>query len=227
MWVAIRIFRVKDRASAADDGGMSMALVRRAPYPVRATSKRCAKCGKLVTRSTFACRRCGKRQRVRPRTILLVAALCFVGGMFAVASANVTFGGQRSGDAAGQSVDYAGFSPEGAALAAGTALAGARATELSAAQLWLSYTRDPAAADRLFKGKSLLVSGTVRSVDRDFDGSMLVRLITGDPFETVNARMAVRNQPQLLASKGKQVSLLCVGRGVMIGAPSLASCVLR
>ena len=208
-----------------------MALSRRAPYPVRAASKRCVKCGKLVSRTAFDCRRCGKRQRVRPRTILLVLSFCLVGGMFAVASANVSFVTPRSGaDAAGPPAEYAGYGPGRTgqvSAAAGTAPSAANATVLSAADLWMSYARDPGEADRLFRGKSLAVSGTVRSVERDFDGSMILRLTTGDPFETVNARMAVRNQPQLLASKGKQVSLLCLGRGVLIGAPSLGGCVVR
>ena len=50
---------------------MSVALARQAPYQVRAAQRRCGKCGKLVSRAAYACRRCGKSQRVRPRIILL------------------------------------------------------------------------------------------------------------------------------------------------------------
>ena len=56
----------------------------------------------------------------------------------------------------------------------------------------------------------------------------MVRLGTGDAFETVNATFATRNDPVLATlTKGHPVSLLCVGRGALMGAPLLGSCFLR
>ena len=77
---------------------MNTAPVRRAPFAVRTPHKQCVKCGKLVSRDAFACRRCGKRQRIRPRTMLLVAAGCLLVGMFAVASASALLTPSRSHD---------------------------------------------------------------------------------------------------------------------------------
>src|ERR1022692_4677661 len=87
-------------AGPVDDRGMSVALARQAPYPVRVQQRRCSKCGKLVSRSAYACRRCGKSQRVRPRTILLCLAGGLMVGMFAVASASALFPQARSAEAA-------------------------------------------------------------------------------------------------------------------------------
>ena len=100
--------------------------------------------------------------------------------------------------------------------------------ELTAAELWSAYTRDPVAADRQYRQHSVQVTGTVRSVDRNFEGDMVIRLATPDPFDSVNATLATRNDPVLATLvKGRPVSLLCVGRGAMMGAPLLAGCFVR
>jgi hypothetical protein len=57
---------------------------------------------------------------------------------------------------------------------------------------------------------------------------MVVRLGTGDAFETVNATFATRNDSVLgTLAKGHAVSLLCVGRGALMGAPVIGGCFLR
>ena len=57
---------------------------------------------------------------------------------------------------------------------------------------------------------------------------MVVRLATPDPFDSVNATLATRNDPVLATlAKGRSVSLLCVGRGAMMGAPLLGGCFVR
>ena len=203
------------------DGMSSAALERRAPYEVRAHHKRCGKCGKLVARAAFQCRRCGTRQRIKPRTIFLVLSICLVAGMFAAgglmaqsrAPEMAAVGGAHAGAAAADNVP----APDATG-----------ATSVAAGDLWMAYVRDARDADRRFRDRSLLVTGTVRSVDRDFDGRAMVRLSTGDPYESVNAKLATRNDTTLAGmTKGKQVTLLCVGRGRLIGAPQLTGCFVR
>jgi len=201
---------------------MSAALVRQAPYQVRAAQRRCAKCGKLVSRAAYACRRCGKSQRVRPRTILLALAGCLMVGMFAVAGLGSLIGQPHAAEAVAQ----APLSP--AATAEDRVPSAARAPEISATELWMAYSRDSAGTDRSFRDRSLVVTGTVRSVDRDFEGRLVARLSTGDAFETVNATMATRDDGALAAvSKGRPVALRCVGRGVLMGAPLLGGCFVK
>jgi len=118
--------------------------------------------------------------------------------------------------------------PAAAAPVATVARAVARTPAISAGELWSAYTRDHAAADRLYRDRSVVVSGLVRAVDRDFEGDMIVRLATPDPFEAVNATLATRNDPALGGLvKGRPVSLLCVGRGELMGAPILGGCFVR
>ena len=103
-----------------------------------------------------------------------------------------------------------------------------RTPEVTATDLWMTYSRNAAAAEHLYRDHSVMVTGTVRSVDRNYEGDMVVRLGTGDAFDTVNATLATRNDPVLgTLAKGRPVSLLCVGRGALMGAPLLGSCFVR
>ena len=103
-----------------------------------------------------------------------------------------------------------------------------RTPEVTATELWMSYSRDAAAANHVYRDHSVVVTGTVRSIDRNYEGDMVVRLGTGDAFDSVNATLATRNDPVLgTLAKGRPVSLLCVGRGALMGAPLLGGCFVR
>ena len=104
----------------------------------------------------------------------------------------------------------------------------ARTPEVTATELWMTYSRDATGADRLYRDRSVAVTGNIRAIERNYEGAMVVRLGTGDAFETVNATFATRNDPVLgTLAKGHPVSLLCVGRGALMGAPLLGSCFVR
>jgi hypothetical protein len=196
----------------------SIALTRQAPYPVRVHQRRCGKCGKLVSREAYACRRCGKTQRIRPRTIALCLAAGLIVGMFAVASASAILPQAHPGETAAAS----------SAVAARAPVSAARTTEISATDLWSAYSNDTAKADRAYRDHSLTVTGVVRSIERSYGGEMVVRFGTDDAFETVNAALATRNDPALSSlAKGRTASLLCVGRGALMGAPVLTGCFVR
>jgi ribosomal protein L40E len=198
---------------------MSVAAVRQPPYPVRVQQRRCGKCGKLVSRSAYACRRCGKAQRMRPKTLLLLLSGVLMAGMFAVAI--LTGSG-----ATARAIDTPPVAVSPGAPAA--RVVKGQTPEVSAADLWSAYSRDRLGTDRLYRDRSVLVNGTVRSVERNFEGDIVVRLTTPDPLETVNATLATRTDPAINAlTKGRAVSLLCVGRGALMGAPLLNSCFVR
>jgi hypothetical protein len=207
-------------ARTVDELSMSVALARQAPYPTRVEQRRCTKCGKLVSRSAYACRRCGKSQRVRSRTILLCLAAGLMVGMFAVAGAG-SLSPQAHPVEAAAAVKVP---PEVHRLATTPG----RTPEVSAAELWMAYSRDAAGADRLYREHSVAVTGNVRAIERNYEGEMVVRLGAGDAFDTVNATFATRNDPVLgTLAKGRPVSLLCVGRGVLMGAPLLGGCFVK
>ncbi len=140
--------------------------------------------------------------------------------MFAVASASALFPQARLGEVAAAVKASSEVHP--------IATTPGRTPELTAAELWMTYSGDRAAADHAYRDHSVVVTGNVRSVERNYEGDMVVRLGTGDAFETVNASLATRNDPALGALvKGRPVSLLCVGRGSLMGAPLLGSCFVR
>jgi hypothetical protein len=217
------LWAVKIVLATADGSYMSVALARHAPYPVRTAQRRCGKCGKLVARSAYACRRCGKSQRVRPRVIWLGLAGCLMVGMFAVASAGALRPPARSIETATATTT----TTTGVAVALARAPGGGVA-EISAIDLWMAYSRDPVGTDRSFRDRPVLVTGSIRSIERDFGGRLLVRLNTGDAFETVNATMANRDNPTVAGTaKGRAISLLCQGRGMLMGAPLLGGCSVK
>jgi len=155
---------------------------------------------------------------MRPRAILLIMAGMLMVAMFAVAILTGT-------GATARPIDR----PLAAAPPATAAsLVKGQTPEVNATDLWAAYTRDRVATDRLYRDRSMLVTGTIRSVDRNFEGDMVIRLATPDPLETVNATLATRTDPAVSGlTKGQSVSLLCVGRGGLMGAPLLGSCFVR
>jgi hypothetical protein len=63
---------------------------------------------------------------------------------------------------------------------------------------------------------------------RDFRGFIVLRLGTGDVFETVHATLARRDGAIVSGIvKGQSVTLGCVGRGALIGSPILDGCEVR
>jgi hypothetical protein len=149
--------------------------------------------------------------------MLLALSGCLVAGMFAVASASALLTAPHAPETA----------PAWPKMAAAPTMAKA-STEVTAVELWAAYGRDPAAADRQFRDRAVVVTGLVQTIERDFEGTMVARLSTGDAFETVNAKLATRNDPTMVGViKGRPVSLLCVGRGTLMGAPQLGGCFVR
>jgi hypothetical protein len=153
--------------------------------------------------------------------MLMASSLVMIAAMFAIAINSTLFPNGRG------VVGSASAAATHAAPAAPLDDRVAHATAVTASDLWMAYMRDPAAADRKYRDRSVVVSGRIRSIDRDYDGGMLVRLSTGEAMATVNAKLASAGDPAMLTlNKGREVSLLCVGRGAAIGAPLLASCFL-
>jgi hypothetical protein len=103
-----------------------------------------------------------------------------------------------------------------------------RAHALSAADLARDYRRDQAGADRRYLGHQLLVSGMVRSVEREQRYDVLVRLRGAGAGSTVRATLAEWEGPRAAAlHRGDRVKLLCTGGGKILQSPSLRGCIIR
>lgn len=100
-----------------------------------------------------------------------------------------------------------------------------RPIEVDAKTLFDEYQQNEVAADDRYKGKKLLVRGTVQSVDKDFLDSIIVRLATSNQFMGAMARMEDGEKSQASRlRKGEKVAVLCEGGGIVIGTPSLRDC---
>lgn len=69
-----------------------------------------------------------------------------------------------------------------ALLSLAPAVFGGDTLRISAAKLYKAYDRDSAAADKKYKGKEVIVSGTVDKIDKDVLGNSYVRLRAKDSF---------------------------------------------
>jgi hypothetical protein len=182
----------------------------------RASHRRCARCGKVVSRRALVCKRCGKKQRLNPRSALLGVAGLFLIALFGVATAS-----QRMPFGLGGKRLNPGPEPWSPYVAPRAAL---HAT-LGAAELWALYNEDAAAADARFKGKPVAITGTVADVRSDYRGEIMLRLSTGDALETVRAAIISHDDSgRSIPVRGQVVSLRCTGRGKLIGSPVLDNC---
>lgn len=98
---------------------------------------------------------------------------------------------------------------------------------VGAVRLWRDYDENEVAADARYKGKRLSVTGTLVSVERDYEGRPVLHLMGGNP---IFMTMATLNKADLPAAaqlrKGDQVVVRCIGAGREMRMPQLERCLL-
>ena len=104
----------------------------------------------------------------------------------------------------------------------------ADAIVVSATKLYRDYERNEISADAEYKGKKLLINGTVESIDKDFLDQPYLSLSTQNMFLGLRARLRQGEAAKAAnLSKGDKVALLCVGKGMVIGSPTANDCIIR
>jgi hypothetical protein len=101
------------------------------------------------------------------------------------------------------------------------------AVEISASQLYADYESNGVAADQKYKGKVLLVSGTVNNIDRDITDNIYVTLKGDEYFGDIQCFFAedhVNTASQL--SKGQQITVKGKCDGKMMNV-MLKGCVIE
>lgn len=117
---------------------------------------------------------------------------------------------------------------QAAAAAAEEADLKAKYMAVSSSQLFNDYQANEVSADNKYKGKMLLVTGTVASIDKGPFGGLILRLATPNEFMSAMADMEKSEQGQLAQlNKGDRVRVLCKGTGMTLGSPSLDDCVFK
>ncbi|WGS47078.1 OB-fold putative lipoprotein [Burkholderia sp. JSH-S8] len=96
---------------------------------------------------------------------------------------------------------------------------------VTAGALFTAYEKNEVAADQKYKGKTLSVSGTIQSIDKDAFDNIVVKLRSSNEFMPVNAYLSKEHEA-LAASleKGNKVTWTCAGDGRLIGSPMLRDC---
>jgi len=210
--------RVKISARAADGSCVDvLAFPGATRVSQRSGHRRCARCGKVVSRRAIVCRRCGKQQRVNPRTAMLFVSGVFLAALFAVATVAPRWPFGHKGVVAATPVDWSAPAP----VSRDPSI-----PSLSAAELWTAYSGDVAKADKRFLHKTFDVTGRVNDVRRDYRGEVLLRLTTGEALETVRAGLINHDDSgRSIPVRGQTVALRCRGAGRLIGSPVLEACV--
>jgi len=99
---------------------------------------------------------------------------------------------------------------------------------VSAERLFEAYQRNEIAADSVYKGKTLEVTGTVTSINKDIADSPYLMLATSNEFMGVHADLQ-GNQMSAAATltPGSVVTVVCQGEGMILGSPMLKDCAFR
>lgn len=99
------------------------------------------------------------------------------------------------------------------------------AIKVTASQLHGAYESNEIKADATYKGKPLLISGTVESIESDFSDDPVVHLSAGD-FAFVQLKGIDKATASDL-SKGQKVTAACTGAGEVISFPMADHCTLQ
>jgi hypothetical protein len=94
-------------------------------------------------------------------------------------------------------------------------------------RLWRDYATNEVAADNLYKGKSVRVTGRVLSVGKDGREAAVLNLVSGHPvFQTMATLEVTQTQRAATLVKGTRVKVQCVGKGLVMKMPQLEDCSL-
>lgn len=101
------------------------------------------------------------------------------------------------------------------------------AIQITANELFAYYEANEVAADRNFKGQTLEISGSVKTIDSGIGDGANVEFNVGDEYG-LNAVTATGDESfdnyAASLSKGQQIRLRCTGAGEVIGQPMLNNC---
>lgn len=101
--------------------------------------------------------------------------------------------------------------------------------EVTAEELWAAYDQNELAGDKAYKGKTLVVTGVLDSIESGLGDTPYLTLRAGDEynFNTPQAHFDKAETDSLISlSKGETVTLRCIGDGEIIGSPMLSDCTI-
>lgn len=96
---------------------------------------------------------------------------------------------------------------------------------VTATQLYADYSSNEITANSRYKGKALLISGTVRAIQSDFRDQPVIQLAAGDFASVSISGLSVEEASEL--SKGSKIQAACIGNGEMLSLPTTSDCKLH
>ncbi len=98
---------------------------------------------------------------------------------------------------------------------------------IGAVRLWREYNENEVAADTRYKGQRLSVTGTIVSIERDYEGRPVLHLFGGN---AIFPTMATLNKADIPAAarlkKGDEVVVRCIGAGWEMRMSQLERCLM-
>lgn len=99
--------------------------------------------------------------------------------------------------------------------------------KVTAMKLFDDYHANEVSADNKYKGKRIALSGTVTDITKDFTDDVVLYLATSNEFMPVHATLEESEKSKAAdLEKGKKIELICDGRGMVVGTPSLNHCLI-
>jgi hypothetical protein len=163
-----------------------------------------------------------------PGTIALIVIACMFGGCMVIGAIGAaTNKNQAQTTAATTTAATPTAEPKAAPTPTVTATPKPQAVPVTATQLFNDYQGNEVAADDKYKGKTLLVTGTISDVKKDFTDSIVIGLRTSNQFMPIDAHVDDSEKSKAARlNKGDSVKLQCEGNGMVIGRPQLGDCTL-
>lgn len=200
----------------------------------------CEECGNEVSTTAQACPKCGakvvgplwKLKGIFIYLIIVVIAISFIAVQISIAispdasSADATTSETAEPEVSETPEPEVSETPEAAAPETPEATApetpepSDAPVYVSAIQLYDDYQANEVSADIKYKGKMLIVKGTVTSINKDVTDEIWVGMKTSNDFMPVHLTELSQDQAARL-NKGDIISATCLGAGLMIGSPVL------
>ncbi|MGD0546753.1 MAG: hypothetical protein ABR991_02860 [Terracidiphilus sp.] len=99
---------------------------------------------------------------------------------------------------------------------------------IDANDLFNLYERNEVSADAAMRGKTVVVTGIVQSIDKDFADTVVINLATSNEFMPVRLSLVSGQESSAGALfKGEKVMISCAAMHRIVGTPSVTKCQLN
>ena len=100
-------------------------------------------------------------------------------------------------------------------------------TGVGSIRLWLDYEANEVAADNVYKGKPVRVTGRALAVEKNLMGAATIDMVSGNAMFRTVATLTPDDTPRAaVIAKGDTVVVQCIGAGKFFRIPILERCSL-